>query len=35
MDGKIQFSDIPEEYFEPKYLYYWLPRLISKGNDVL
>lgn len=35
MDGKIQFSEIPEEYFEPKYLYYWLPRLISKWNDVL
>ena len=35
MEWKIKFSDIPEEYFEPKYLYYWLPWLISKDNDVL
>ena len=35
MEWKIEFSDIPEEYFEPKYLYYWLPWLISKQNDVL
>ena len=33
MEGKIKFSDIPEEYFEPKYLYYWLPWLISKDKD--
>lgn len=35
MQWKIKFSDIPEEYFEPKYLYYWLPWIISKDNDVL
>ena len=35
VQGKIKFEDIPEEYFEPKYLYYWLPWLLSKDNEVL
>jgi len=35
MEWKIKFEDIPVEYFEPKYLYYWLPWLLTKNNDVL
>ena len=35
MDWKIELEDIPTEYFEPKYLYYRLPFLLTKNNDVL
>ena len=35
MDWKINFEEIPIEYFEPKYLYYRLPLLLAKENDVL
>ena len=35
MEWKIKFEDIPVKYFEPKYLYYRLPWLLTKENDVL
>ena len=35
MEWKIKFEDIPVEFFEPKYLYYRLPWLLTKENDVL
>ena len=35
LEWKIKIENIPLEYFEPKYLYYWLPWLLTKANDVL
>ena len=35
IDWKIEFSEIPVEYFRPKYLYYRLQFLVTKENDVL